>query len=148
MSNRTALVMGMQIDPHKGPLCPLCGSHSVLISSKAVYGYDYGMIWKCHKGCNTFVGVHKTGKYQNYPLGTLADKPLREIRIKGHNLFDKMWKESKDYSREKAYSWLCEQMNLEKEDCHFGEFTLEQCQQAIALIEQYNKPNIPNTDFL
>jgi hypothetical protein len=62
-------------------------------------------------------------------LGTLADKPTREARKEAKKPFIE-WVEKYKIPRSVAYASLAEAMGIPKAECHFGWFTVEQCQQA------------------
>ena len=111
------------------PKCSYCNQMSKLIDSKEIYGTSYGMVYYCEP-CNASVGVHK-GTLR--PLGTLANKPLRDARRKAHGLFDRLWK-GKKRSRKQAYEWLQGKMGLSEYDCHIGRMDLQQCEELIKLL--------------
>lgn len=136
--NRTAQQLGNTLNPQQGPPCPYCGERSVLVDSMIVYGRSFGNIWLCngYPACDAFVGVHKDGKYQNYPLGRLANKELREAKKEAHFHFDRIWKHGW-MERKKAYHWLCQQMQLHPDDCHMGEMTVDQCLKVVRLCTDY-----------
>lgn len=136
--NKTAYALEGHFDPEHGPLCPYCQLPSQLIDSSIIYSTSYGKIWICpnFKECNAYVGTHKEGVFKDYPLGSLANKELREMRSKAHSVFDIIWK--KEYmKRAKAYRWLQEQMNLDIMDCHIGEMNLEQANTVYVLCIEY-----------
>lgn len=108
--------------------CPYCGREPVFLSSKEFYGRDYGTnVYLC-RPCNAYVGTHGKGKT---PLGTLANKSLREMRKRAHAAFDPLWK-SKKMSRSKAYKWMAEIMNLPAEKAHIGMFDEVQCLELLS----------------
>lgn len=83
--------------------CPYCNKEAEYIDSKYYYsnGKSYGMMYLC-RPCDAYVGTHKnSGK----PLGTMANKELRELRKKCHLLFDPLWK-SGMMTRKQAYKYL------------------------------------------
>lgn len=112
-------------------ICPYCNKEALFIDSKIIYNKSFGMIYLC-KNCNAYVGVHKGTKI---PLGNLANKELRDWRIKAHNEFDFLWK-SKKMSRSKAYKFLADKMNLKPKDCHIGMFNIEQCKELIKFVDK------------
>ena len=117
-------------------ICPNCGSPVSLKNSEIVYGKDYGWIYLCdnYPTCNSFVGTHR-GTIK--PLGTLANKELRELRKECHRLFDLRWK-SGIMNRKQAYKLLQEIMNLSEKDAHIAMFNKEQC---VFLIDKLGIPN-------
>ena len=85
----------------------------------------------CHNypECDAFVGVDKRdGKT---PLGTMANKELRELRKKCHNdYFDPLWNTGK-MKRSEAYKFLQVLMKLPKEQAHIAMFDINQCKTLI-----------------
>ena len=69
-----------------------------------IYGRNCGTSYKCYycEPCNAYVGCHKNSRK---PLGTLANKELRELRIRTHEIFDPLWKSGK-MTRSEAYKML------------------------------------------
>jgi hypothetical protein len=111
----------------KAPICPYCSLTSKLVNSSIIYDKDYGNIYICFP-CNAYVGTHKKDKIT--PLGTLANKELREWRQKAHLYFDKTWK-NKPRSRQKEYKKLAKWLGIEKEECHIGMFDIEYCKKVL-----------------
>jgi DNA-directed RNA polymerase subunit RPC12/RpoP len=118
--------------------CRYCNSKVELVSNKEVYGREYGngKCYKCVK-CGAFVGVHPDLKT---PLGILADKELRELRKKAHGLFDRIWKNKKNYesrtrARNKAYKKLAEKLGIPYNECHFSWFDKDTILEAIEILE-------------
>jgi hypothetical protein len=63
-----------------------------------------------------------------------------DFRSRGHEAFDKIWK-NKHMSRNKAYKWLAEQMNIPREACHFSLFNEKECEKAIKICNKYIEEN-------
>lgn len=133
----------------KPPDCPYCGITAVLVSDVEIYGYPGygGQIYLCTYCADVYVGVHKGTKK---PLGTMANKELRDWRIQAHAAFDPLWKKKlalrrkqrgpdykKVYARGSGYKWLREQMGLPKSDCHIAMFTVEQCKQVVEICNNW-----------
>lgn len=116
--------------------CNCCQSSAVkLVEHAAVYGGrsfgDWPYAYLCHD-CGAYVGLHpKT----DIPLGTLADKPLREARKSCKKPFDALWRGG-SMTRTQAYQWLASQMGISAAECHFGLFSVVQCHQARDLCER------------
>lgn len=125
----------VEVDPAGTLLCPYCGSAAVLKDSAAVYGEPWGMMWVCgrYPACDAYVGAHKGS---NRPLGTLANKALRESRRVAHGVFDPLWK-SGAMSRDQAYAWLSAQLGVPPEKCHIAMFTEEQCRRVVEVTSRY-----------
>lgn len=58
---------------------------------------------------------------------------LARLRMQCHNTFDLRWKYG-GTSRKAAYKWLAQEMGIAIERCHFGMFTEEQCERALAIM--------------
>ena len=102
--------------------CPYCSEEALWVENKEVYGRNYGksyMIWLC-KPCDAYVGCHNNTKE---PLGTLANKELREWRKKAHEAIDDYWK-SEIYTRKEVYQKLKEHFGNE---IHIGEADMALC---------------------
>lgn len=100
----------------------------VLVENKEIYGRNYGdwpWIYLC-KECRAYVGLHP---YTHIPLGTLADKELREARKTSKSYFEILHK-SGFKSRSEAYKMLAQKMGIPTEECHFGWFDIERCMLA------------------
>lgn len=68
---------------------------------------------------------------------TPADQETRTKRSWCHAAFDPMWKDKTHFKcRKVAYIWLQNRMQLSKDECHFGMFSAEQCEQALKFIDR------------
>jgi hypothetical protein len=120
------------------PVCPYCGKTSEFIDSSEIYhGRSYGMIYIC-RPCQAWVGCHKDC---DEPLGTLANAELRAWRKMAHARFDPLWKNKKSggtgrMTRTGAYRWLARALGIDEENCHIGQFSLEQCHKTIDIVYQ------------
>lgn len=136
-----------KLDPNKGPLCPYCNCHSIL--RPAVYIYPTRpdidkTMWVCknYPDCDAYVGTHAFGAWQNFPLGRLADRELRDLKKKCHILLDHKWKAHK-VPRTDMYLWVQRIMGLSEPQAHIGELDSNQCYKLMeALNELYNKPAV------
>lgn len=126
---------------HPAPIpaaCNCCGRAGVeLVNNGEIYnGRSYGewpYAYLC-RNCGAYVGLHPG---TDIPLGTLADKPLRDDRQKGKAVFNQLWRDH--MTRTQAYAWLAQAMRIAPEECHFGLFDSEQCLQARILCAQFIK---------
>lgn len=113
--------------------CPYCGDYAILADAKVVYGQgrNYGKLWICrnYPVCDTFVGCHKG---TDTPKGTLANKELREWRIRAHEKFDITWKFG-GMKRGEAYKLLMEKINVEGSEVHIGSMNIEQCKKVVEI---------------
>lgn len=109
--------------------CPQCNNEAIWCENKEVYGRNYGksyMIWLC-KPCGAYVGCHNNTKN---PKGSMANKEMREWRIKVHAILDPLWQSGK-YSRGVVYARLKDAMGKE---VHVGEADVEMCKELIKTI--------------
>lgn len=127
-------------------VCPYCHQNTEYVSSEVVYGgRDFGMIYLC-KMCEAWVGVHKGSRE---PLGRLANKELREWKIKAHDAFDPLWQAKltkrrkerghykKAWARNSGYRWLAEQLGITREECHIGMFDIETCKKVVEICKPH-----------
>lgn len=130
------------------PKCPYCERASVLTDSAAVYGRSYGPIYLC-RPCDAYVGCHKG---TNKALGRLANKELRQWKIKAHAAFDPLWQRKfakkrresgptyrKCFARNSGYKWLSEQLGIDREHCHIGMFDVEQCKRVVEICQSIRR---------
>lgn len=93
----------------------------------------FGQFW----GCTTFPkcrgshGAHEDGR----PLGVPANKETKRLRVKAHEVFDKIWK-SGEMTRGDAYIWMQQVLELKPEEAHIGRFSAEDCRRLIAATER------------
>lgn len=134
---------------------PACPIHNLPArhreSSAHVYGgRDFGPIWECPDvTCTAQCGCHPDGS----PLGTLATKALRQLRMAAHDRFDVLWKpweaqklaypdetrvigKLRGAMRSRAYAWLAEQMGIHKDACHIAMMDEATAKRAIEIIER------------
>lgn len=115
--------------------CRYCGDHVYLVSNAEIYrGREFGewpYVYWCEV-CDAYVGLHPN---TDLPLGTLANKELREARKSGKSAFIRLQKNN-GWSRDLAYSWLSERMGMPKNECHWGWFEIEQCATAERLCKE------------
>lgn len=120
------------------PLCPYCGSESEFVDSARVYrGKSYGMIYDC-RPCDAYVGVHKGTEKA---LGTLANRELRQWRMKAHAAFDPIWKNGR-MQRRAAYAYLQRIMGMSEAEAHISRFNVDQCQKLVLLVSGPSKARI------
>lgn len=119
-------------DPFPIPtVCRYCRGAVTLVHHSDVYGRSYGdwpYLYKCGQ-CDAQVGLHPR---TNLPLGTLADRALREARKQSKAVFFQL-SERRSWSRNDAYRWLRKVTGLDAGDCHFGLFDLDRCATVAAL---------------
>lgn len=109
--------------------CPYCGKEAEWVDNSVIYGRRYGksyMMWIC-RPCDARVGCHQNTKK---PLGTLANKELREARMKAHAVVDPLWK-SHRFSRGHVYQMLFDAFGA---PVHIGESDLQRCAEIIETV--------------
>lgn len=134
---------GPRAIPKADPLpCPECNGRMYLRMAK------YGLAYLCQNwpACTGAHGAHPDGK----PLGTPASKDVRVARIRAHAAFDELWKDAdqltcyapqndgergflKKVARKRAYAWLRDRMNMDREQCHIGDFDIETCARVVEI---------------
>lgn len=123
------------IDHYPIPItCPYCGSPVIFTSNAVIYGREYGN-GRCYKctSCDAYVGVHDR---TNIPLGRLANRELRELKMKCHSLFDPVWKLNKSIKREHAYRCLADVLGIPMNECHFGWFDRDMLLKTLFVLGQ------------
>lgn len=91
------------------------------------------MCWWC-EDCDARVGCHNNSKN---PLGTMANKELREWRMKAHAVIDPLWK-SNQMPRKQLYKKLRGMFN--GKEIHIGTSDIATCKEVIAKITKYLTP--------
>jgi hypothetical protein len=117
--------------------CNICSGIVALVPNSEIYGKSYGSwpwAYRCVK-CHAYVGIHNKTLI---PLGTLADAPTRNARKKVKPLFNKLW-ESGKMTRVEAYTCLAIYLGIPLSQCHFGMFTVQQCNDAKHWIDSQNQ---------
>lgn len=117
-------------------ICNLCGGRVIFINNKRIYGKSYGSgkCYLCTK-CGAYVGTHKNRPHN--AMGILANKEMRDMKIKCHELFDKEWKKEKNRpkARKAAYKNLAHRLGIKVRDCHFGYFDLPMLNKVYELLK-------------
>lgn len=88
----------------KEVICQYCNEPAEWVDNSVIYGRRFGksyMAYYCQKD-DAYVGCHNNTRK---PKGTLANKELREWRIKAHAVVDPIW-QSKEHSRRNVYAQL------------------------------------------
>jgi len=117
-----------------GVICQYCNKPAMLVDRTVVHKHGYGYVWMCEP-CDAYVGIHLNSPTWK-PIGTLAKKDLRGLRVKVHKVFDKLWTDKKD--RSKIYCWLSAKMGIPIRLTHISMFNNEQCEEALKHLEEYN----------
>lgn len=113
--------------------CLYCNQEAKWVSNKIIYGKRYGKSYMCYycENCDAYVGCHKNTRK---PLGVMANKKLRKLRIECHDLFDELWK-SKKMTRKKAYGFLFKNTGIK----HIGFSDEEECKKIIDFLNKQRK---------
>lgn len=114
--------------------CDNCESNNVRYTTNdEIYGkiYGNGGCYLCDD-CRAYVGVHDTKAKR--PLGRLANKELRELKMRCHKLFDVFWKGT-NLKRIDCYGYLANKLGLHLRETHFGWFDKEYLEKAIDVLK-------------
>ena len=118
--------------------CPYCGGTVELRRGSELFGANAktAKVYVCsnYPICDAYVSAGFDGK----PMGTLANKRLRELRVKAHREFDQLWK-SGLMTRKWAYKWLSVRLNLSTKQCHIAKFDEKRCERVIKLCQEAKK---------
>jgi len=119
--------------------CPYCGSKALLrpasiVRRNATLGEE---VYICarYPACDAYVSAHQNNRL---PMGTLADKPLREKRRQAHAAFNCLW-ESRRMTKKEAYRWLQVQLGLPEQEAHIARFSEYRCRQVIDLCSRFGR---------
>ncbi|MGY3482321.1 hypothetical protein ACVW1C_000204 [Bradyrhizobium sp. USDA 4011] len=132
------------------PIC--CGAATRLTTGSEIYPHRRNLHWKhfykCDH-CKSYCGCHP-GTTKS--LGTPANAATRAARSNLHdNVFDPIWKGAlasgqyapedhqaenkiKKAARSRLYRYLAHHLGIDRDACHFGMFTLEQCKRATEIL--------------
>lgn len=114
--------------------CDFCQGEVAIAHHNDIFGRTYGdwpWAYAC-QNCDARVGIHPQ---TNIPLGTLADHELREARKRAKAPFQ-LLHEAGHISRSEAYQALADELGIAVNTCHFGWFTLKQCELAEAAAQE------------
>ena len=118
-------------------ICNLCGGKVIYTSNSAIYGKEYGS-GKCYlcTVCGAYVGTHKPRPKEAF--GLLANREMRDMKMKCHDLFDKKWKgkNNRRKARRKAYEELANRLEIPASDCHFGYFDMDLLNKAFDVLSK------------
>lgn len=111
------------------------------MSGKEIYPHRKDLyklqFWQCAP-CDAYVGCHK--KSNAKPFGRLANVKLRKLKLEAHQCFDPSW-QSGIKTRQQAYAWLAEELDIPKKHCHIGMFDEQTCERVIDLMT-YDPPSM------
>lgn len=119
-------------------ICRYCDNEAQFVDNALIYGKRYGnsfMAWWC-KNCDASIGVHQNDPEK--PLGNnLANRRLRRMKMKVKELFIERFLGSWDCSQKiktRGYRQLAKGIGIKLEDCHFGNFEIEDLEKALAFL--------------
>lgn len=109
--------------------CPYCKQEAEWVENKEIYGKNYGKSYMSYfcRACDAYVGCHQNG---HAPLGTMANRNLRDLRKQCHLLFDRWWKSGK-ITRKGAYQLLEQKTGVK----HIAWTNEKECHKIINLIK-------------
>ena len=130
------------------PRCPYCGSHTILRSADGIYRENsrQEMLYVCknYPACDSYVRVQKG---TTIPLGTVANRELRELRAEAHRQFDKLYKRGY-MSKHDAYQWLGGILGVPAKNAHIAQLSVLSCnlviQEAKKQVSWYHDRNQRN----
>ena len=86
--------------------CPYCGSQAHLRPASVVHknAAPGEKVYVCARfpACDAYVSAHRDS---HLPMGTLADRPLRQKRRQAHIALNRLWGQDL-MTRKEAYRWL------------------------------------------
>ncbi len=110
-------------------ICPYCDREAPWVENKELYRKNYGKSYMCYycKLCDAYVGCHNNTRE---PLGTMANRELRALRIQAHHYLDMHWNFGSDRRnrRTKVYSEMASYFGF---DVHVGSADIELCNKII-----------------
>lgn len=112
--------------------CPYCGSLVTKRAASYVYGKNAKLdtfLYVCDRypACDSYVAAHtKSG----LPMGTPANKTLRNKRIAAHKALDRIW-ENGYMTKEQVYIWLQAKLDMPANVMHIGKLNEYYCNRII-----------------
>lgn len=107
-----------------------------LTSGKEVYPRRKDLknvpFWKCPY-CGNWVGTHYKSNNKLRPLGVIADKKMKKLRIAIHSKLDDVWQNG-DIPRSVCYKWLSAKLGYEY---HTGNLrSISEASKVLKLIDE------------
>lgn len=118
--------------------CPYCGAPAVCRPASMIHGKN---TW--HKGthlyvcsrwpeCDSYVTAHKANLQ---PMGSLANKNLRNKRIQAHQALEE-FRQNRRMETWGIYIWIQTKLQLSPDQAHIGMFTEEMCDLLITICQE------------
>lgn len=123
----------MNIHPTK---CNICGGEVIYTTNDVIYHgrqYGSGYCYLCTQ-CGANVGTHKPRSKE--ALGLLANREMKDMKMKCHDLFDRLW--SNHEQRLFLYEKLAANLGIPVQECHFGYFDLDMLSKAYEVLQEWN----------
>lgn len=132
--------MSVELHPRE---CNLCGGKVIYTSNSMIYGRPYGsgMMYYCTQ-CGAYAGTSKSSPTK--AMGILANKAMRELKDKCHNMFNDRW-QSKE-GRELAYQTLAKELGIPPNECRFGWFDLDMLNRAYEILKESEDERTPEEE--
>lgn len=114
-----------------GMRCPYCGGTLTLRSADGIYhdNSNNTMLYVCsnYPQCDAYVRTHPG---TTIPVGTPANRKLRNLRNEAHRHFDQLYR-SGFMSKQDAYLWLAALLQAPLSQAHIGYLGEYYCTQVI-----------------
>ena len=126
--------------------CPYCGAPAICRPASSVYGANTinrgSYLYVCSRwpACDSYVSAHKKDRK---PMGTMANRSLRQKRILAHQALKRLQKE-RHMDKWAAYIWLQAKLDLDESQAHIGMFSEQMCEKVISLCRS---PATPDGDM-
>lgn len=109
-----------------------------LVHGKDVYPHRPDLaelpFWQCPY-CGNFVGCHHKSHTPLKPLGVIANKQIKMLRVAIHKQLDGLWKDHV-LSRRECYMWLSKQLGYQY---HSGEIkSIKEAKRVLELVQKLN----------
>ena len=121
--------------------CPYCGAVAVIRPASEIYQderrKDELYVCRNYPSCKAYVGIYPGTKT---PMGVLANGDLRNLRIRAHRKFDRLW-QSGIMSRQDAYRWMADYFCLPQKEAHIGMFSEYRCNELIKKCDSLLAPS-------
>lgn len=117
--------------------CPFCGATVVFRNADGIYRDNRKnvMLYVCshYPECDSYV---RADPVTQKPIGTMADRSLRELRNKAHHSFDLLYKNGY-MTKGEAYMWLSQKLCIPLSETHIGRFGDYYCEAVIRESRKY-----------
>ena len=123
--------------------CPYCHAPAQLRPASSIYGIHTkdraAKLYVCSRypACDAYVQAHKA---TGLPMGTLANKELRQKRMQAHRTFNQLWE--KGFMRKQdAYAWLCVRLGIPEHPPNRARQQAKDAQRKIERAQNRNRPD-------